>query len=608
MKRLLTVLVTAALLATAVPILGQQSLMASTWYAVAYAPENDTLHWINAQGEQGQLARPHLIDEAAFIDLRISPNGRTMVIAARLNSGLEALGVYDLESGSLINTHQAQVGERIHLGGANIFTSNSQYFAVGLWSGDFSNPSWRVILFDSASGSAAAFIDNTHPEAPQVPLSAPVVQVLDNAYVHFQLIPQSVIGGDSFPAFAWRVVGFDPAVPTLTESPYTNVQMQMLPLTGRAAMPTHDASFPTASSNGMNAIAVTAANVADPSMVSVVTIYADAARSHSAVRWALGGDAVLFVSNDGQGDRHWGIVSADGTPNTNPPLSFHADFIDAYGTADGYLLLTADHMLYYSNSFGAESLINIVQLSANSRIVYVTPIGVPFSLASIPNDNAAVSPPVVVVPPILPPQQVTPTACATALAPRVFVGGMGRVMMSTPTLNFRDQAGGAIVTTFSAGTTFFVTGGSACVQDLIWWQIERFGTVGWVAESLNGNYLIESYNGPMSADPTPTPLPEAQPPAAPVCGNALPPRLVVGSGAVMLDTVNAFNGPGGSQIALRWYESGTPVTVNAGPECVGGEWWWLITGSAKVGRIGQNYENLQAWVQETEPGAYNLSP
>ncbi|PJF33283.1 MAG: hypothetical protein CUN57_02580, partial [Phototrophicales bacterium] len=73
-------------------------LPASNWYAVTYVPNTDTLHWVNAQGEQGQLDRPHLANEAdnpAVLRMRISPNGQHMVLLASLNNGNLGVGFYD---------------------------------------------------------------------------------------------------------------------------------------------------------------------------------------------------------------------------------------------------------------------------------------------------------------------------------------------------------------------------------------------------------------------------------------------------------------------------------------------------------------------------------
>ncbi|MFN8529809.1 MAG: hypothetical protein U0670_14485 [Anaerolineae bacterium] len=454
--RVLSMLLVIGLL-VAIPVSAQQPLITSGWDLVVYQPENDALYWINAQGVQRQMNRPHLPDEAAFLDLRFAPSGTTLLIAARLNTGVEALGIYDLNASMFTAVQMAAPGSSISLGQDTLFTADQ----------------------------------------------------------------------------------------------------------------------------------------------------------HEEARWAHGGDWLLFVSQDGLGSRTWNIARSNGTP-AGEVIALNPNFVRAYGTPDGYLLITNTDGLFFSSNFAPEMMVSLAQLTPNSRIAYLTPSGAAGGIAPLPNTSGSI---IDTTPSNMPP--VTPAtntpsvvvaSCTAALSPRVFVGGMGRVTLDTPTLNVRQQPGGAIVTTFGAGTTFYVTSGFQCVQDLMWWQIERFGIVGWVAESLNGLYLIEPYAGPMSTDPTDTPVPPA-PPVVPVCGSALPSRLSVGSSAtVVQDNLRPYNGPGGEALAQRFFQSGTVVAVNAGPECTGGEWWWLVTGSARVGRIGQNYVEVQGWVAETVSGAYNLSP
>lgn len=180
MKRLFSLfplLLLALVLSSAEAVHAQQPLPPSAWYAVIYQPETDSLRWINADGEQASMPCPTLNNEAQYLDMRLSPDGRTLLLTAQLTSGLQAIGVYNLAAGTFVQTHIAQPGESMHLGGQQIFTADSQYFAVGLSGGDFASPSWRVILFEAQTGAVTAFIDHTHPEAPTLPLSAPSVLV-----------------------------------------------------------------------------------------------------------------------------------------------------------------------------------------------------------------------------------------------------------------------------------------------------------------------------------------------------------------------------------------------------------------------------------------------
>src|SRR5687768_10545022 len=75
-----------------------QPLPASEWYAVLWDSQNDVLYWVNADGQQASLPRPKLPNEAPVSEaqFRISPNGRYLVLAAKLNNQAYGLGIYDL--------------------------------------------------------------------------------------------------------------------------------------------------------------------------------------------------------------------------------------------------------------------------------------------------------------------------------------------------------------------------------------------------------------------------------------------------------------------------------------------------------------------------------
>ena len=585
------------------PVSAAQLLPASPWYTVVYQPESDTLHWINAAGEQASLPRPTLPGEAQYRDLRIAPNGRTLVMVSTLTSGLEGLGIYDLATGAFVQAHQAQPGETINLGGENIFTANSQYFAVGFSSGDFASPAWRVILFETQTGSATAFIDHTHPNAPQVQLSAPAVQYLDATAVHFQLIPQSVGGALNWPAYAWQVFGFDPAQPAISPSPYTYANTQVNLLTGEVVASYTDAAFPAAQQNGPlpNQNAIGKGQIGNGS--ALATIHADGTRSHLAARWAKGSEWVLFLSDDSQSNRHWNIALANGTPGNNSYMPFDPQFIQTYGTGDGYLLVNNTYNLFYTNGFMPNTALNIAQLTPASQIVYVTPAGANFMLDQLPDSGG----PVVGITPTNAAVIVTsppPVAadCSQAPAQRVGVGGQARVVLSMNLLNVRQSPNGAILTTFNGGDSFSITNGPACADGLYWWQVNRFGTTGWVAEGTASGYFIEPFDGAAPPPPPPpavdtatdTPVPPPPPPPAgpqeesggnaddsasePGCGRARANILAVGMTARLGNDYNPRSGPNGSVLPYVLAQ-GTNVNIVAGPVCADGLRWWTVVGS-----------------------------
>ena len=613
--RLLLFITSLMVLLVVVPVSTAQAT--SPWYAVIYQPETDTLAWVNASGQQSSVPRPTLPNEAEFRDLRISPNGRTMVIVSQRIDGLEQLGVYDFAAGGFVQTHLSQPGEQIHLGSKNIFSANSQFFAVGLFSGDFSNPAWRVILFEAVSGNAAAFIDHTHPDAPDAPLSAPSVQYLDSTAVHFQLIPQAVGGTAVWPAYAWQAFGFNPVGPAIAESGYNRANMDILLLTGEIATAYKDETFPAAPLDGQTPD-FNAVGRGFPSLAaSLTTAHVDSTRFHLTARWANGGQWILFYSTDAMNNDYWNAILADGAPGNNGHMPFDPGIIQVIGTSDGYLALNDTRLLSFTSGFMANTAQPILQLSAADRVMYVTPIGVTFTLAQLPGAAAqALTPtpiiPAAVVTPAVP-DVVTPQApppapvdCSQALPPRVNIGVQARVIPAAGSLNLRQQPNGAIITALAGGDEFTVVGGFVCDNGLHWWQIDRFGTVGWVAESTFTEYFIEPYIPPPPMPPGPG---NEGVPVEAGCEQAPASRLSAGSNAtVVQDQLRPHISPNGEIIPQRFLMSGTSVSVTAGPECAGGYRWWLVLGQARVGRIGQQMEPVQGWVSEGQDGTYNLEP
>ncbi|MBI5929748.1 MAG: SH3 domain-containing protein [Chloroflexi bacterium] len=608
MRRLAYLLVMVGMLSLMLPlsVSAQQPLPASAWYAVVYQPESDTLHWITTQGQQAQINRPHLPNEVAYLHLRISPNGRSMVMVSQLVDGNQALGIYDFSLAAFVATHIAKLGETINLGSENIFTANSQFVAVGFSLSDFANSAWRVILFEVQTGAAITSIDSVYPNAPGPRDSVPNVQYIDDLYVHFQLIPQAVGAWHTWPAYAWRVFGFDPAAPVLTESPYTRADFSIQLLTGQSVMTYADPNFAAMPPSGqlLNFNAIGTAALANGN--TITPIYTDATRYLMTVKWAKGGEWILFLTIDDQMNRAWNIALSAGTPGNNSYIPFDPQFVNVYGTSDGYLLVNAANGLYYSNGFNPTTAQQIGQLTPNGKVVYVTPIGVESTLAQLPVSNGGevqITPPPVIITP--PPVVVTvpPPAtddCSAALPQRVSIGSIARVVTSMGALNLRQTPNGTILTTLAGGDIFNVIGGPICADNLYWWQVDRSGMIGWLAEGSN-SYYIELYDG------TPPPPPPLVAPTG--CEQALPPRLTVGGTATIVDDQQRpHNGPAGEIIPQRFYRSGTVVTVNAGPECAGGQYWWLVTGQAQIGRVGQNYISVQGWVSEAEPGSYNLAP
>jgi hypothetical protein len=508
MKKRIAILIIFALSLIAMTALAAP-LPASDWYAVIYQQDTDTLHWVNAAGEQASVQRPQIPNETEYLGLRISPDGRYMAMRSMLISNQEALGVYDFNAGTFIAVHLAQNSEQINLGYQNIFSPDSQRFAVGFFSGDFQNPAWRMILFDSATGAAVAFIDNTHPQAPDSNLAAPTVKYFDGTRVHFHLIPQGVGGAMTWPAYQWYVGPFDANIPLLSESPYDAAEMDIRIDTGEGVLAYENPQAPTLAPIGpapsLNAIGRISPEIND----TPLPLHIDSTRYHFQARWVKGGEWVIFYSTDQAENGYLSNILADGTPGNNSYLPFDPQFRTAYGTSDGYLIVNNANQVYYTNGFSSATAPLVFTGQGNIQVVYVTPIGATFALDDLAGGGL-----------VGPGDLVAPgggSSCPGAPPQRVAIGDHARVTFTNGTaLNVRQNPGGTIVAIFPEGTEFDVIGGPQCQSNFSWWriqgQLEGTTFVGWVAEGDFDDYYLEPFAnggvqnpGGLVAPPTPIP-------------------------------------------------------------------------------------------------------
>jgi hypothetical protein len=86
--------------------------------------------------------------------------------------------------------------------------------------------------------------------------------------------------------------------------------------------------------------------------------------------------------------------------------------------------------------------------------------------------------------------------CPGAPAPRLTVGGQGRV---TPGLPNNLRSGAGIWTTriglIPGGATFQVLAGPVCAGYYNWWQVNYQGLIGWTAEGIFSTYWLEPWGG-----------------------------------------------------------------------------------------------------------------
>lgn len=179
------------------------------WWLWWYSSLSDELILFTPAGIQNTFQRPHLPNEAGMgAQLSLSPDGSVLLVAARLQSGNQALGFYSINQGRFLQIHEAAPGEDILLSQATYDAATGRV-AIGL-----ANPvaqSWRVIVFELAGGTWTHAIDHSAAgrllgsnEALPVEVLARPVFFHENV-VHFQLLPAAAPLPDEVTALAWSL-------------------------------------------------------------------------------------------------------------------------------------------------------------------------------------------------------------------------------------------------------------------------------------------------------------------------------------------------------------------------------------------------------------------
>ena len=595
-----------------------EDLPPAPWYAVAWVKENDRLHWINANGEQGSIARPRLINESddrAATSLWISPNGRTLVVAAPVEEGRYGIGFYDLASGQWVRTHETEPGE-IVLPLAD-FTPTSSHFAMSLrneTSGD-----WRVLVFDTQSGNATAQLNRTdpilppavHTDADWYPLitSFGIDEALGTVslLMHQRSVsdaPETYVGGS--PAFRW----YPMPPPALANAPVVMESSGFSPLpgldvdkfTGRLLVAAADPQFAAPSAYVGRQILMRANDQSMP----LVTANA---YTLSNPRWLRGSEWIGYRVDDGVFAPHLAVTTAEGGDG----LPLGPNIGEIYDTPDGFLAIdTSPYRLYHATDLNFEGFAanvgsTLFEPGVPFSIIYTTPAFTPFLLTSVADPIA---------PGGLDIAQPG-AACPGAPPQRLIPGGAGRVSFTNgQPLNLRDAAEGNRVGQLPEGSDFSVENTPAlCAGGYWWWNIVANNRLYWIAEGDNAGYFVEPVvvaTPPLGLAPTPTTLGFAAPPTAtpaplplPVleCTGSPASRLAVGDVAHTIGsdgTLAVYTTPT-EPIPSQQLPMQTSVTLIGGPQCRDGIRMWQVNATVAGNPV-------TGWISEGVGQVYYLQP
>lgn len=570
------------------------ALPLSPWYAVVWVSQDDTLHWINPQGEQISLKRPTWTSEAPTSQpwMNISPDGKTLIMVVEQANGFQGIGFYDLENGVFTQTHQASAGERFiptqHL--PSRLTSDR--FAIGLTAPDAG--AWRIIDFELPSGNALGQLTSndfntglpTNQFYPSV-ISYQYDQAIKQVVVYFQMHSQAP--SNNHQVFYWRPdqAQDDQVLGTRfgTSLTYNDGQLNTYPLNrefGFDILPL--SGFPV---NGYGAGGGSTIIEATTLQGTKTNLMDEKGAVISQIRWLKGGEWVGYHYSDQVLADHWRVVAGDGNAYPLGP-----NFTHLFATPDGYLAQDTENKRLrhvttlaqeaYSSEIGTE----IFSAASPFEVIYVTPPGAVFSLENLPlapnNDLAA------------------PSSGDCTLTPRLVVGQQGMVSFTNGTpLRLRIAPSGNIITEVKEGSVFNVLAGPVCQDGLNWWNIQVADDLsGWSAEGDADGYFMEPVGGN---------LPLANPTAVivnpPLCPLSPPSQLAIGMTAktVQTDGTLAMRVNLTDELPTHQIPVGLNVTILDGSQCRADIRMW------KVETI-LNGQSVVGWIAEGVNGQYYLTP
>lgn len=453
----------------------QEPIGDSAWWAWAYAIELDTLYLLGPDGERLSLPRPKLPDENVNGEpkLAVSRDGRYLIIANTLNSGVNGVGFYDLETGEFTQTHQLRPNETVYLGFGYdnstvtgtpfVVDSTNQFVAVGLSSTDFVSPSWRVVVFELATGNAlyqlegrSALVTGLGQPFDRLGVVFPRIVYYADDEVHIQLIPFGAGADSTYPALRWQ-----PNRNFVAASSYTATNIDILPTNEAPVSAYVDVGIPT-TTDGL----ITANNGL---AIGDQTLFTEAGAIFSAPRWIASGDFVLFRSRDGAGNNIWRSISASG----GQPIAFDLAVASVYSTPAGYLSRTVTGAVEYTDASTGET-----------TPIWQSPEGIQSVLlwASQPNTELALNS-------VFIPLNLTGIVHCPGTPESQIAIGFDAV--SDVSLRVRDTPGGEYQFTLNVGDSFLIVGGPQCQGSYTWWQLRLpNGTTGWAAEADASLYFI----------------------------------------------------------------------------------------------------------------------
>jgi hypothetical protein len=456
-----------------------------------------------------ETSLPGIIPNAALTDAALSPDGRWLAATAypfEVGQPMP-LAIYDLVSGTcctLVDNPAAYPdGGQFELGG---FSPDSRQLALSYVGVDYSS-------FDAPFDGGIIIVDVQTGIINQFSMSR-----LEDFIAYAP--PWALMGAwgeDGFIRFAPNCYACEPIYNgqyflwnpdtdqiILDSGEFFDILFSdPLPGTGEVLYTTRDDAFPGAVSMGYfpTANVVRYLNNArllaydSISTTPIVYFNPNDIAIDGRAQWIADGRAAVVAQFN---DDRWFLFDRFGAQNVHT-VSRSSRFIAA--TPDGWVAFLPDNPDAATGSGRIVHFVVDAALRVTERILTFLPRHETFRVVA--NPDIGITTPVIPFPSILPPDPSTYAAimaqnipsCPDTLASRLLIGGVGRVTPGAPN-RLRDQptTQGNIISMIPGGAPFVVLTGPVCDGQIVWWEVNYNGQVGYTAEIANNTYLVEPDN------------------------------------------------------------------------------------------------------------------
>jgi murein DD-endopeptidase MepM/ murein hydrolase activator NlpD len=359
------------------------SAQGGDWWAWVYTTETDSLLVRSSGGVQFELPRPRLPSEAGTAPALISvtPDGRTLIIAAETADNRTEIGFYNIAARAFVRTHLTQPGEFISTsaGDAAIYNPAGDQAAIALSS---ESGAWRVILFQTATGDALETLTSGDSILETIGLApAPNALVFIVGFAGEEIWLEQLVPGEfaELTPFVWL-----PEQDTVGVSEFYGLADSLL--NGSLVFPYLDVTQPALDLPNVqtpyNTLAVLEGGEIEP-------IWLDQTRVQFAAQWVAGGSLVAYQAGVPDQAARWYLLPL--TDADLIPLPEEVEWV--YGTPNGLLSVTAEGIVSYHDIEAPAQPQPAFTLAPDERIVWtLTEADLNFDLFSLTGQSGPIPP------------------------------------------------------------------------------------------------------------------------------------------------------------------------------------------------------------------------